>query len=158
MNETALDQGSMRGAHLLISSLDTFTYHASLFVMSDNKQWLDLLGPVPAQDGECRRRVMHDPAHEDWVEVRVVLGGGQTGQRVVTAMFDADDQPGVVSDVVTIPGGRRQEAVSAQVVTGGRIQGTYLLSENDQKTPRPLTETEVQRLRTVFAALRKRYP
>jgi hypothetical protein len=126
--------------------------------MSNDKQWIDLLGPVPAKDGECRRRVMHDPAHEDWVEVRVVLDGGQTGQRVVTALFDADDNPGTMSDVVTIPGGQRREMVAAQVVAGGKIQGVYQIYENDQKTPRPLTDAEVQRLRTVFAALRKRYP
>lgn len=126
--------------------------------MSKNDQSLDLLGPVPVKDGECRRRVMHDPAHEDWVEVRVVLDGGHTGQRVVTARFDADDQPGSVSDVVTIPGGQRQEAVQGQVVDGGRIQGTYLLCENDQRIPRPLTEAEEKRLRTVFESLRQRYP
>lgn len=133
------------------------TYHAHPF-MSDKKQCLDLLGPVPVKDGECKRRVMHDPSHEDWVEVRVVLDGGEVGQRVVTARFDANDQPGSVSDVVTIPGGQRQETVLGQVVADGRIQGTYLLLENDQKIPRPLTETEEQRLRMVFASLRQRYP
>jgi hypothetical protein len=114
---------------------------------------LDLLGPVPPKDGECRRRVLHDPEHEDWVEVRVTLGSGATGQRVVTALFDADDQPGTVSDVVTIPGGQRQMAVSGQVA-GGRIQGTYMGTDSS----RALTETEVQRLRAVFASLRQRYP
>ena len=126
--------------------------------MSNHSQWLELMAPVPAEDGDCQRRVMHDPAHEDWVEVRVVLDGGRTGQRIVTARFDAEDQPGSVSDVVTIPGGRRQETVSGQVVDGGRIQGTYLLTENDRRTPRPLTEAEEQRLLMVFASLRQRYP
>jgi hypothetical protein len=126
--------------------------------MSNSKQAFDLLEPVPADHGECKRRVMHDPAHEDWVEVRVVLDGGQTGQRIVTARFDAEDKPGTVSDVVTIPGGQRQETVLGQVMDGGDIQGTYLLTENERKTPRPLTEAEVQRLRSVFASLRQRYP
>lgn len=126
--------------------------------MSDNKQALDLLEPVPVDDGECKRRVMHDPAHEDWVEVRVVLGGGHASQRIVTARFDADDQPGTVTDVVTIPGGQRQETILGQVVGNGQIEGTYLLVENERKNPRPLTEAEVQRLRDVFASLRQRYP
>jgi hypothetical protein len=119
--------------------------------MSDNP--LDLLGPVPTKDGECRRRVLHDPEHEDWVEVRVTLGSGSTGQRVVTALFDADDRPGRVSDVVTISGGQRQTAIS-QVAPGGLIQGTYMGTESS----RALTDTEVQRVRAVFASLRQRYP
>src|SRR5882672_11235852 len=86
-------------------------YHALSIVMNDERKWLGLLGPVPAQDGECRRRVMHEPPYEDWVEVRLVLGGEETGLRIVTAVFDADDQPGSVCDVVTIPGGQRQETV-----------------------------------------------
>jgi len=120
--------------------------------MSDNP--LDLLGPVPTEDGECRRRVLHDPEHKDWVEVRVTLGSGSTGQRVVTALFDADDRPGRVSDVVTIPGGQRQAAISGQVADGGLIQGTYTGAESS----RALTDTEVQRVHAVFASLRQRYP
>jgi len=126
--------------------------------MSDDKKWLGLLGPVPATDGECRRRVMHKAPFEDWVEVRLVLGDGVTGVRIVTALFDADDQPGGVSDLVTLPGGRRREAVSGRIVGDGRIQGTYRLNENEENTPRPLTDTEQQGLRTVAAALRQRYP
>jgi hypothetical protein len=94
----------------------------------------------------------------DWVEVRVVLDGGMTGQRIVTALFDADDRPGAVSDVVTIPGGQRRQMVSGEVATGGLIHGTYSGLENDQQSSRPLTETEVQRVRGVFASLRQRYP
>jgi hypothetical protein len=120
--------------------------------MSENS--LDLLGPVPPEDGECRRRVLHDPEHEDWVEVRVTLGSGSTGQRVVTALFDADDRPGRVSDVVTIPGGQRQLAVSGQVADGGLFQGTYMGTDSS----RALTEAEVLSLRAVFASLRQRYP
>ena len=125
--------------------------------MSSDNHWEDLLGPVPVVGGECKRRVMHDPEHEDWVEVRVVLDG-QSGQRVVTARFDQNDQPGTVSDVITIPGGQRQETVYGEVVEGGRIQGTYLLTDCDTNTPRDLTDTELQRLRDVFRALRQRYP
>ena len=125
--------------------------------MSSDDQWVSLLGRVPVSGGECKRRVMHDPAHEDWVEVRVVLDS-HAGQRVVTARFDENDLPGTVSDVVTIPGGQRQETVFGEVVDGGRIEGTYLLSEQDQRTPRELTDMEVQRLRDVFNDLRRRYP
>ena len=60
--------------------------------------------------------------------------------------------------MVTIPGGQRQEAVSGQVVNGGRFQGAYLLTENDQKAPRPLTDQEEQALRALAAGLRQRYP
>ena len=126
--------------------------------MSYDEKWLGLLAPVPAREGECRRRVMHEPPYEDWVEVRLVLGGGAIGVRVVTAMFDADDQPGSVSDLVTTESGQRQETVSGRVEIGGRIQGTYRVTDNDQNTPRPLTEKEEQGLRAVAAALRRRYP
>jgi hypothetical protein len=126
--------------------------------MIESKHTLELLGPVPTGDGECRRRVIHEPPRVDWVEVRVVLDGGTTGRRVVTALFDADDRPGAVCDVVTIPGGERQQMVSGEVATGGLIRGTYSGPENDQQSSRPLTETETQRLRGVFASLRQRYP
>lgn len=128
--------------------------------MIADKKSLNLLGPVPVNGGECRRRVMHDAPFEDWVEVRLMLdGGGTTGLRIVTAMFDADDQPGSVSDVVTIPGGQRQEAVSGRIETGGRVRGSYLVVENDKESPaRPLTEAEERALRALAAALRLRYP
>lgn len=122
--------------------------------MSERKSALELLAPVPTDDGECRRRVLHDPDHEDWVEVRVVLGNNATGQRIVTALFDADDRPGAVSDVVTIPGGPRQVTVSGQVAAGGLIQGTYMGTDSS----RALTEAEILRLRGVFASMRQRYP
>jgi hypothetical protein len=101
---------------------------------------------------------MHEPPYEDWVEVRLVLGGDKTGVRIVTAVFDADDQPGSVSDVVTIPGGQRQETVSGRIEAGGRILGSYRKTDGDQNTPRPLTEREEQGLRALAAALRQRYP
>jgi len=124
--------------------------------MSDESHWLGLLGPVPPKDGECRRRVMHDAPFEDWVEVRLVLGGGAAGQRIVTAMFDADDQPGSVSDLVTA-GGKR-ETVAARVGTGGRLQGAYRVGDDDKNVPRPLTEPEEQALRAIAVSLRQRYP
>ncbi len=124
--------------------------------MDGDTKGLGLLAPVPAKAGECTRRVMHDPPFEDWVEVRVVLDGA-AGVRVVTAMFDENDLPGSVSDLVTIDGGRRQEAVSARVDTDGVIHGTYSITENDRHAPRPLTEEEIRRLREVAAALKERY-
>ena len=119
---------------------------------------MGLLGPVPTKDGECKRRVMHDAPFEDWVEVKLVFGGVAAGsQRIVTALFDADDQPGSVTDVVTIPGRQRRETVSGRVVSG-RFQGTHLVTENDRQTPRPLTPAEEEGLRAIAAELRKRYP
>lgn len=125
--------------------------------MSDESHWLGLLGPVPITDGECKRRVLHEAPFEDWVEVRLVLGDGAAGQRIVTAMFDADDQPGSVSDLVTNGGGKR-ETVAGRIVTGGRFQGTYRVSDSDQNIPRELTEMEERALRAIAAALRQRYP
>jgi len=126
--------------------------------MINDTKWLGLLGPVPAKDGQCRRRVMHEAPFEDWVEVRLVLDGGATGMRVVTAMFDADDRPGSVSDLVATEAGKRQEAVSGKIVNGGRIQGTYRLMQGDKSAPRPINDTEEQGLRALAAALRQRYP
>ena len=113
----------------------------------------NLLAPVPTDSGVCRRRVLHDPQHEDWVEVQVVLGDPATGKRIVTAQFDADDRPDSVSDVVTLPGGPRQVSVSGHV-DGDVIEGTYMGTD----TSRSLTDTEVGRLRVVLASLRQRYP
>ena len=126
--------------------------------MSRDKQWLNLLAPIPLNGGECRRRVLHEAPFEDWVEVSVVLGDGASGVRVITAMFDQNDLPGSVSDVITIDGGLRQESVSGRVETDGRIEGTYNAVGHDKRQPRPLTEREVQALRTVATALRMRYP
>lgn len=124
---------------------------------SYDRKWLHLLAPVPTNLGECTRRVMHDAPFEDWVEVRVVLGDGTSGMRIVTAMFDQDDLPGSVSDLVSTEVGKRQETVSGRVGSDGRIEGTYWLTEREQNTPRPLTEKEVQGLREVAASLRMRY-
>ena len=126
--------------------------------MIEDKQCVNLLGPVPNEGGECMRRVLHDAPFEDWVEVRVMFDGGGTGLRIVTAMFDGDDQPGSVCDVVTIPGTRRQEAVSGRIESTGRIEGSYLLVEDEKGTPRPLTDMEERALRRLAQALRKRYP
>jgi len=121
--------------------------------MSDKKDALDLLSPVPTDRGDCRRRVLHDTEHQDWVEVRVVLGDSATGQRIVTALFDADDKPGAVSDVVTIPDGPRQITVSGQVAAGG-LRGTYMGTDSS----RALTDSEIRRVGLVFASMRRRYP
>ena len=125
--------------------------------MSYDKKWLGLLAPVPTGVGECTRRVLHDAPFEDWVEVRVVLGDGASAMRIVTAMFDQDDLPGSVSDLVTSTIGERQETISGRVECDGRIEGTYWLTERDRNVPRPLTEKEVQGLREVAASLRLRY-
>ena len=124
---------------------------------SYDKKWLGLLAPVPANVGECTRRVMHDPPFEDWVEVRVVLRDEAAGLRIVTAMFDQDDVPGSVSDLVTTRIGERQETVSGRVESSGKIEGTYWLTERNRQTPRPLTEKEAQGLRDIAASLRLRY-
>ena len=125
--------------------------------MIDDQKWLNLLGPVPISHGDCKRRVMHDAPFEDWVEVKLLLDGGNTGMRIVTAMFDTEDQPGSVCDVVTIPGGQRQEAVTGRIESGS-VKGTYLLIENNQERPRPLTAAEERSLQAIAAALRLRYP
>lgn len=125
--------------------------------MNTEFAWLGLLAPVPATGGECKRRVLHDPPFTDWVEVRLVLGDDASGLRIVTAMFDADDKPGSVSDMVAVDGGRHQETVSGRVEANGRIQGFYTLIENDQRLRGPLTPTDEEGLRALAAALRQRY-
>ena len=125
--------------------------------MGANEECVKLLAPIPRNGGECKRRVLHEAPFEDWVEVRVTLRDA-SGLRIITAMFDQDDAPGSVSDVITIDGGLRQEAVSARLEVDGRIQGTYSLLGRDKATPRPLTDKEAQALRNVATALRLRYP
>jgi hypothetical protein len=126
-------------------------------IMSYDRKWLGLLAPLPADVGQCTRRVLHDAPFEDWVEVRVVLNDDTGGLRIVTAMFDQDDLPGSVSDLVSNDIGKRQETVSGRVESDGKIEGTYWLTERDRNTPRPLTEKERQGLREVAASLRLRY-
>lgn len=90
-------------------------------------------------------------------EVRLTLGNGQDGLRVVAAIYDPQGRPGAISDMVAIEGGLKQQSAGGRVKTDGRIQGTYWHTEGDQHTPRPLMETERDGLRALALALRARY-
>lgn len=63
--------------------------------------WLSLLAPFPAEGGEWHQETRSDPALKGWTQVRLVLGNGVTGLRVLTAMFDPEGRPGSVSDLVS---------------------------------------------------------
>src|SRR3970040_938859 len=71
-----------------------------------NPPWLSLLAPLPAEGGEWTQETRTDPALKGWTQVRLVLGDGVTGLRVLTAMFDPEGRPGSVSDLVSRDGGR----------------------------------------------------
>jgi len=101
---------------------------------------------------------MYDAPFTDWVEVKLVLGDNVGSTRVVTAMFDADDKPGSVSDMIALDGGRHQETVSGRWEATGRIEGFYTLIENEKSMRGPLTPADEERLRALAAALRRRYP
>ena len=82
-----------------------------------------------------------------WRQVQLVFGDGVTGLRVIVALYDPAGRPGMVSDLVAVDGGQRQESVGARVEPDGHLQGTHWLVEGDHHTPRPLTEAEREGLR-----------
>jgi hypothetical protein len=69
--------------------------------MSHRESWLALLAPLPAEGGEWKQETRTDSALAGWTQVRLVLGDGVTGLRVLTAMFDPEGHPGSVSDLVS---------------------------------------------------------
>ena len=118
--------------------------------------WLALLASLPAGEGECHCALMTGEAFVGWEEIRLVLGDGRTGLRVVTAIYDPAGRPGAVSDLVATAGGHRQESLGARVEPDGHMEGTRWLTEGDRHTPRPLTEGERSGLRALAGALWER--
>jgi hypothetical protein len=53
--------------------------------MSNREPWLSLLAPLPAEGGEWHQETRTEPALKGWTQVRLVLGNGVTGLRVLTA-------------------------------------------------------------------------
>ena len=124
--------------------------------MANNKPWLALLAPLPAEGGEWTQETRIDSAFSGWTQVRLVLGDGATDMRVLIAMFDPEGRPGVVSDLVSLDGGRRQKTAGGRIEPDGRLRATYWLTEDENHKPRALTSEEEKGLRRVAAALRER--
>ncbi len=120
-------------------------------------EWLRLLAPLPTGAGEFQGERMAGPPLAGWQQVRLVLGDGATGLRVVTAMYDPEGRPGMVSDLVATAGGVRQESVGARIEPDGRLEGTHWLTDGDQHTPRPLSDAERAGLRLMAEALWRRW-
>ena len=120
--------------------------------------WLALLASLPADAGECHCAPMTGEPFVGWEEIRLVLGDGRTGLRVVTAIYDPAGRPGAVSDLVATAGGQRQESLGARVEPDGRVEGTRWLTEGDRHAPRPLTAAERSGLWALAGALRARCP
>jgi hypothetical protein len=121
-----------------------------------NPPWLSLLAPLPAEGGEWTQETRTDPTLKGWIQVRLVLGNGVTGLRVLTAMFDPEGRAGSVSDLVSWDGGCHQETAGGRIEPDGRMHATYWLTEGERHTPRALTAQEEERLRRLAAALRER--
>jgi hypothetical protein len=120
-------------------------------------EWLELLAPLPGGEGECQGAPMPGPPLVGWHEVRLVLGNGVTGLRVVTAMYDPDGRPGMVNDLVATDGGARQESAGARIEPDGRLDGAHWLTTGDRHTPRPLSDAEREGLRRLADALWRRW-
>ena len=88
-----------------------------------------------------------------WRQIQLVFSDGVTGLRVIVALYNSAGRPAMVSDLVTVDGGRRQESVGARVEPDGRVEGTHWLAEGDHHTPRPLTEPERDGLRKLAQAV-----
>ena len=123
----------------------------------NNAPWLSLLAPLPIEGGEWNQETRTDLALKGWTQVRLVLGNGVTGLRVLTAMFDPEGRPGSVSDLVSQEGGRHQETAGGRIEPYGRMHAIYWLTEGEQHTPRALTAQEEEGLRRLAAALRGRW-
>ena len=115
-----------------------------------------LLAPLPAEGGEWSQEQRADEPLAGWTQVRLVLGGGLGRMRVLTAMYDPEGRPGMVSDLVAREGGHHQETAGARIEPDGRMHGTYWLTEGDRNTPRPLTADEEEGLRRLAHALQAR--
>ena len=122
-----------------------------------NPPWFSLLAPLPTEGGEWTQETRTDPALKGWTQVRLVLGNGVTGLRVLTAMFDPEGRPGSVSDLVSREGGRHQETAGGRIEPDGRMHATYWLTEGERHTPRALTAQEEDALRRLAVALREKY-
>jgi hypothetical protein len=88
-----------------------------------------------------------------WEQMRIFLGDGETGMRVVTATFDSAGNIGTVSDLVATARGTRQESMTARIYGDGAVEGAYWLTEGDRMTPRPLTDGEKLGLRDLAEIL-----
>lgn len=124
--------------------------------MPADEPWLALCAPLPAQGGEWTQETRADAALPGWTQVRLVLGDGVTGLRVLTAMFDPEGRPGMVSDLVARNRGERQETAGARIEPDGRMTGTYWLTRGEGHVPRALTAEEERRLGELAGALWKR--
>jgi hypothetical protein len=91
-----------------------------------------------------------------WEEVRLTLGNGRDGLRVIAGIYDPQGKPGAISDLVAVEAGLKQQSAGGRLESDGRIQGTYWHTEGDQHTPHPLTEVERDGLRALAMALRAR--
>ena len=121
-----------------------------------NPSWLSLLAPLPAEGGEWHQETRTEPALKGWTQVRLVLGDGVTGLRVLTAIFDPAGRPGRASDLAPRDGGRHQETAGGRIEPDGRMHATYWLTEDERHTPRALTAQEEEGLRCLVVALRER--
>jgi hypothetical protein len=110
---------------------------------------LSLLSPLPPEGGECHSSVMTQEPLAGWRQIQLVFGDGVTGLRVIVALYDSAGRPGMVSDLVAVEGGLRQENVGARVEPDGRMHGTHWLVEGDRHTPRPLSLAEQDGLRAL---------
>jgi hypothetical protein len=118
---------------------------------------LSLLGPLPPDGGECHSSVMTQEPLAGWRQIQLVFGDGVTGLRVIVALYDSAGRPGMVSDLVAVEGGQRQESVGARVDPDGPMQGTHWLVEGDRHTPGPLSPAEQDGLRALAQAVWDRW-
>ena len=124
--------------------------------MSADSSWLSLLAPLPPEGGEWSQETRTDSVLTGWTQVRLVLGSGDTGMRILLAMFDPEGRPGMVSDLVSRDGGLHQETAGGRIEPDGKLTGTYWLTLGEQNTPRALTAAEEEGLRRLAAALKNR--
>jgi hypothetical protein len=115
--------------------------------------WLALLAELPTGEGEFHSAPMSGEPFAGWEQMRIFLGDGDNDMRVVTAIFDADGKPGMVSDLIATARGLRQESMGARFDSAGSIEGTYWMTQGDRMTPRPLTDGEKLSLRDLAETL-----
>ena len=114
---------------------------------------LELLAPLPPDGGLCHSTSINQGPLAGGHQVEFVFAEGVVGLRVITALFDSAGRPGMISDLVSFEGGRRQESLGARVEPDGQMSGTHWLVEGDHHTPKPLTQAEQDGLRVLAQAV-----
>lgn len=140
-------------ARLIHDSLGCISTNTLSLAPTPIRSALSLLGPLPPEAGECHSASLTQEPLAGWRQIQLVFGDGGARLRVVVALYDTAARPAMISDLVAVDGGQRQESLGARIDSAGLLHGTHWLADGDRHTPRPLTDSEQDGLRALAQAL-----